>query len=226
MIERNIGGKRVFLKQKGTAGPVIYWGTFLHRENEIEHLIESLEEYIPKSDYILVAFLAEDWNRDFSPWQAPPAFGENDFQGDGPKMLAWLVEECIPVINREFGSERPRFLVGYSLAGLFTLWAGYETDLFDGVASCSGSLWFRNWDSYAKSHSMSHPCKIYLSLGNKEEKTRNQQMAKVGDRTRTQAELLERDNQVVASVLEWNSGGHFADAGERLAKGIKWLMEN
>ena len=26
-------------------------------------------------------------------------------------------------------------------------------------------------------------------------------------------------------VLEWNPGGHFADSGKRLAKGIKWLME-
>lgn len=27
-------------------------------------------------------------------------------------------------------------------------------------------------------------------------------------------------------ILEWNAGGHFADSGKRLAKGIRWLLMN
>ena len=64
-----------------------------------------------------------------------------------------------------------------------------------------------------------------LSLGGKEEKTKNAVMATVGDRTREQEKLLLEDSFAEQVVLEWNPGGHFADSGKRLAKGIKWLME-
>ncbi len=56
-------------------------------------------------------------------------------------------------------------------------------------------------------------------------------MAAVGDRTRAQERLLQEDSMVESVVLEWNAGGHFADAGKRLAKGRemdvwseKWLI--
>ena len=32
------------------------------------------------------------------------------------------------------------------------------------------------------------------------------------------------DSMVESVVLEWNAGGHFADAGKRLAKGVKWMF--
>lgn len=51
------------------------------------------------------------------------------------------------------------------------------------------------------------------------------EMATVGDRTREQEKLLLEDSFAERVVLEWNPGGHFADSGKRLAKGIKWLME-
>ena len=50
-------------------------------------------------------------------------------------------------------------------------------------------------------------------------------MEAVGDRTREQEKLLLEDPLAERVVLEWNPGGHFADAGKRLAKGIRWMME-
>lgn len=223
--ERQIDGKQIFLHQKGEGGPIIFWGTYFHREDELEHLLVSLEEEIPGENYIVVAFLAEDWNRDFSPWEAEPVFGDEAFGGKGPEMLRWLTEDCVPAITEEFGIDRKRFLIGYSLAGLFTLWAAYETDLFAGIACCSGSMWFKDWDAYVSNHAIAGKCSVYLSLGSKEEKTRNQHMAKVGDRTREQEQILQLDPCVESVVLEWNKGGHFADSGKRLAKGVRWLMK-
>ena len=59
----------------------------------------------------------------------------------------------------------------------------------------------------------------------KEEKTKNPVMARVGDRTRTQERILRNDPKVKHTTLEFNSGGHFADAQKRLAKAVKWLLE-
>ena len=70
-----INGSKLHLAQNGTGGPVIFWGMYPHQQNEVEHLWESLLELVPEQNFLLVAFQVEDWNRDFSPWEAPAAFG-------------------------------------------------------------------------------------------------------------------------------------------------------
>ena len=64
---------------------------------------------------------------------------------------------------------------------------------------------------------------IYLSLGRKEEKTKNSVMSSVGDMTRKQYEMLKNNEHIKHTVLEWNNGGHFTNPEERTAKGIEWL---
>ena len=180
---------------------------------------------MPEQNFLLVAFQVENWNRDFSPWEASAVFGKEGFAGQGLKTLRWLTEECVPHIDRTFGvKDREHWLMGYSLAGLFALWAAYESDVFSGIVCCSGSLWFPDWDHYVRDHMIQSKCSVYLSLGGKEEKTKNKVMAAVGDRTRVQERLLQEDSMVESVVLEWNAGGHFADAGKRLAKGVKWMF--
>lgn len=179
--ERLLSGRKLYISQNGTSGPVIFWGMYPHRGNEVEHLRESLMEIAPGQNFMLVAFQVEDWNRDFSPWEAPAMFGTERFSGQGAETLRWLTEECMPYIDQTFDTERrERWLMGYSLAGLFALWAAYELDCFSGIICCSGSLWFQDWDIYVKEHTLHSKCKIYLSLGGREEKTKNKVMARVG----------------------------------------------
>ena len=64
--------------------------------------------------------------------------------------------------------------------------------------------------------------KVYLSLGDREEKTRNPVMATVGDRIREAKIILkERD---VKCILEWNEGNHFKDADIRTAKAFSSVL--
>ncbi len=51
--------------------------------------------------------------------------------------------------------------------------------------------------------------RIYLSLGDAEERTRNRTMATVGACIREQSDLLVR--QGIDATLEWNPGNHFQD---------------
>ena len=185
--DMSINGIKLHLAQNGTGGPVIFWGMYPHQQNEVEHLWESLLELVPEQNFLLVAFQVEDWNRDFSPWEAAAVFGKEGFAGQGLKTLRWLTEECVPHIDRTFGvKDREHWLMGYSLAGLFALWAAYESDVFSGIVCCSGSLWFPDWDHYVRNHVIQSKCSVYLSLGGKEEKAKNKVMAAVGDRTRAQ----------------------------------------
>ncbi len=65
---------------------------------------------------------------------------------------------------------------------------------------------------------------VYLSLGDREEKTRNPVMATVGDRIR-EAHVLMKERGVNC-ILEWNEGNHFRDADLRTAKAFAWVLNN
>ena len=65
---------------------------------------------------------------------------------------------------------------------------------------------------------------MYLSLGDKEEKTRNPVMKMVGNNIRRQIELLEGYPHCIDCVLEMNRGNHFKEPDLRTAKGFAWLI--
>ena len=114
-------------------------------------------------------------------------------------------------------------LGGYSLAGLFALWAGYNTTVFDGVAAVSPSVWFPRWVDYATINTIGTQ-QVYLSLGDKEERTKNQVMAQVGKALRQTYSAL--NDQGVKTILEWNPGNHFYQPDVRIARGFAWLINN
>lgn len=169
-----------------------------------------------RDDFQLLAVKVERWNHDLSPWNAPAVFGTENF-GDG------AAETLKKVLCLTGESRKEYYLGGYSLAGLFALWAVYQTDVFQGAAAASPSVWFPGFLDYMKTNQI-NTGKVYLSLGDREEKTRNPVMATVGDRIQeTHLLLLERN---VTSTLEWNPGNHFKDPELRTAKAFSWLLSN
>ncbi|MBR3260669.1 MAG: esterase [Firmicutes bacterium] len=165
-------------------------------------------------DFRLIALKVNDWNKDLSPWEAPPVFGNEGFGGGAEDTLAEVLSDI--------GDEGKRYFIGgYSLAGLFALWAAYRTDIFSGVAAASPSVWFPGFDKYMKDHAI-RTDKVYLSLGDREERTRNQVMSTVGDRIREAHEYLTETG--IDCNLEWNQGNHFRDADLRTAKAFAWVL--
>ena len=66
--------------------------------------------------------------------------------------------------------------------------------------------------------------RVYLSLGDKEEKARNPVMRTVGDCIRRQAAMLDGDAAYRECILEMNQGNHFREPDLRTAKGFAWLL--
>lgn len=220
-----IAGKICHVLHIGAGGPVFLWPFYPHAGGELEHLENELRKGLPEGSFTIIAWQVDDWNRDLSPWEVPTAMGEERFAGGAPTLLKWVTAELLPEL-REYSPESAKYyLMGYSLAGLFALWAIYETDCFDGAVCCSGSLWLDGWDCYASSHRVKAPADVYLSLGRREEKTKNSMLARVGNRTRAQESILKKDPQIRRCALEWNPGGHFADSAQRLAKGVRWVCK-
>ena len=196
-------------------------------EHDIEVLDNEVEEILNNTDkhFSLIAFKIEDWNNELSPWEAPPAFGNKTFGSGAKDTLEFIESRLIPTVKEKYNLDNDiKFILGgYSLAGLFSLWSAYKSDIFSGIAAASPSVWFNGWEEFMNNNTpLSNT--IYLSLGYTEEKTKNKVMSKVGDNIRKLEELLKNDK--INTILEWNKGGHFSDSDLRVAKAFVWCIEN
>ena len=174
--------------------------------------------------FSLVTFEVKDWFGELTPWPAPAVFGNIPFGDGAENTLSFITDVLLPELRKRqiYDEETMKSLIGgYSLAGLFALWACYQSQMFHGVAAVSPSVWYPDWIRYAENHKPMSSS-VYLSLGDKEEKARNPVMAQVGDCIRKQHEMLV--GQGVNTILEWNKGNHFQHTGERTAKGFAWLL--
>ena len=195
-------------------------------EHELQNMDSEVEAIAQGSahSFLFAAVPVKSWNDELSPWEAPAMWGKDSFGGNAADTLRFLTEQVIPTLKQQFAlPENVRIILGgYSLAGLFALWASTQTALFSGVAAASPSVWFPGWMEFEQQHPIQAQ-RIYLSLGDKEEHTKNAVMAVVGDNIRT---LHSRLTECGADcTLEWNSGGHFKDADLRTAKAFQWVME-
>ena len=195
-------------------------------EHELQNMDSEVEAIALSSAYsfLFAAVPVKNWNDELSPWKSPAVWGKESFGGNAAGTLRFLTEQVIPTLKQQFALPRNARIVlgGYSLAGLFALWASTQTALFSGVAAASPSVWFPGWMEFEQQHPIQAQC-IYLSLGDREEHTKNTVMATVGDNIRAlHRELAGRSKDC---TLEWNSGGHFKDADLRTARAFRWAME-
>ena len=194
-----------------------------------EHELQSMDHEVmaiaqSSQNFLFAAVPVKSWNDELSPWKSPAVWGKESFGGNAAGTLRFLTEQVIPTLKQQFALPRNVRIVlgGYSLAGLFALWASTQTALFSGVAAASPSVWFPGWMEFEQQHPIQAQ-RIYLSLGDREERTKNLTMAAVGDNIRAlHRELVERGKNC---TLEWNSGGHFKDADLRTARAFRWVME-
>ena len=121
-------------------------------EGSLSSEFGKIRELSGRSEFGLTAVLVEDWNKDLSPWEAPPVFGSEGFGGGAQDTLDAVLADVIPKIRTQAGEDAKLLLGGYSLAGLFAVWAACQTDTFRGIASASGSLWFPGFLDFMKGH--------------------------------------------------------------------------
>ena len=189
-------------------------------DNEVKYIEENTDR-----NFSLVAFKIEDWNSELTPWEMPLLRGKGNFGDGATRTLEFIKNELIPALSEYTNTENKEIkyiLGGYSLAGLFSLWSGYQTDIFEGIAAVSPSVWYKKWIEYVETEKTLSE-KIYLSLGDTEEKTKHQILSKIGENIRKQYEILEKSENV-KTVLEWNEGNHFKNPDIRTAKGFLWVM--
>lgn len=190
------------------------------------------------------------WEENFSPWCAPRVFAKGPNFGNGAqKTLETFINQVIPWAESEL-REPPayRALVGYSLAGLFSLWAGVTqagvspqvargcqpgaphvdalVATFQRIGAISGSFWFPGLLDYVDQQlrggavGLTH---AYLSLGDREARTPNPQIMHVRENAELLASRLESAG--ITSMFELNRGNHFQNVEGRMQKALDWLVK-
>ena len=174
----------------------------------------------------LVALHHFDGDRDLTPWEAENVRpGQPAFGGKAGQHLKELLENILPQV--EAALPAPSLYIsqaGYSLAGLFTLWCAAQTHQFDRIACVSASFWYpgllEQWPGWLENLQLHS---LYFSLGNKESKTPHPLMRQVREHTQTLYEGVAAHH--IPTIFEINPGNHFTEPDLRMAKAIKWCLE-
>ncbi len=174
--------------------------------------------------FVLAAFELEDWILDLMPWPDRNISREEEAGKRAQNTLSYVLLSLVPALQERYG-RLPMILGGYSLGGLFALWASMQTDCFRAIAAASPSVWIKDWIPYAEKHAPMAD-RIYLSLGDREEHVRNQAIARVGDNLRAQYGLLQRQLGPDSCTLVWEAGNHFTDNEGRLARAFSWCIRS
>lgn len=213
---------KIFPAEKEKA-PLVILNTF---EDDGESVYAAAKK-ITDVEFSLAAVGGILWETEMSPWKCPPVYkGGASCTGEADAYLETLTKEILPEILGQL-LMKPSYtaLAGYSLAGLFAVYALYRTDVFSRAASASGSFWFPNFLEFALNNKMKvKPDCVYFSLGDKEARARSSMLRVVEDNTRM---LNKMCNELgIRSTFELNPGNHFKDAPLRMAKGIAWMIGN
>ena len=185
--------------------------------------ISALEELSTRFATNKVVISEMDWNNDMTPWKAP-AVKEGEFGGRASQFLDRLKGDIVFNLESSLQLRNPRrYLIGLSLAGLFSVWAGIMKPLFEGVASISGSFWYDGFAEWILKQEALKCVSYYVSMGDKEKETKVKRFANIEEDTMKVVETLMIKGAEVA--FEVTEGGHNSPIVPRIEKSVVSLFE-
>ena len=156
--------------------PIVYLHSFRGNGEDVWKACHGLKD-CPPMVLVSVNNPGTGLDDELSPWPADGVWkGQAPYKGLAAEHLRWMMEECVPQVEAEISrlmQDRPcrssqandgdaaRFLpviAGYSLAGLFALWAAWNSGYFRRVASVSGSLWYPGFTDYIRNNAPKSGC--------------------------------------------------------------------
>ncbi|MCM1496585.1 MAG: alpha/beta hydrolase-fold protein [Bacteroides sp.] len=221
IIKTVIDGKQItFFRNENDSVPIVYANMY----TEVGKAVLEQCEKLGCKPFHLVSITELRWDEELSPWAHEPVVSKSDhFTGEANQYAHCMEVNIIPLIENKIGLPTCRIIAGYSMGGLFALYAPYVTDLFSSVVSASGSVWYPEFISYVKSHDfVKKPDAIYLSLGDQESRTKNPFLKQTENGTKELFSIYQ--SKGINSVFELNPGNHYKDAVYRMAKGITWIL--
>ena len=186
--------------------------------------LTAIEELSTRFETNIVAISEMDWNNDMTPWKAP-AVKEGEFGGRASQFLDRLKGDIFFNLESSLQIRNPkRYLIGLSLAGLFSVWASIMKPLFEGVASISGSFWYDGFADWLMKQEDLKCVRFYVSMGEKEKETKVKRFANIEEDTMKVVETLMLKGAEV--TFEVTDGGHNSPVLPRIEKSVVSLFGN
>lgn len=186
--------------------------------------LTAIEELSTRFETNIVAISEMDWNNDMTPWKAP-AVKEGEFGGRASQFLDRLKGDIFFNLESSLQIRNPkRYLIGLSLAGLFSVWAGIMKPLFEGIASISGSFWYDGFADWLMKQEDLNCVRFHVSMGDKEKETKVKRFANIEEDTMKVVETLMLKGAEVA--FEVTEGGHNSPVLPRIEKSVVSLFGN
>lgn len=156
-----------------------------------------------------------DWTEMMTPWTGSGRGMEST--GGGKQFAEEFEAEVMKYAEPDFrASGCIRGIAGYSLGGLEALYMAVNMGCFDFAGSVSGSLWYAGAAEYFEQNPLDGRVRrVYLSLGSKEAKAKDEERRFVRANTDALAQRLEKSTEL---LYEINDGGHFTDIPGRIGK--------
>lgn len=220
-MEFESAGKPIRLYGTEKGSPLIIMNTASTESSAVFECAKKLTA----SPFTLATVSGIKWNDEMTPWPSPPVSSwDTPYSGLADKYLTQLKETIIPEIISRLGAE-PEYIAaaGYSLGGLFALYALFRSDIFSRAASISGSLWYPGFADFAEANELKcSPSLIYVSLGDREAKKGSPVMRSVQEKTESIVSAFRQKGLNV--IFEMNPGSHFSQPEMRTAKAIRALL--
>ena len=143
MIELSIAGRPCRLFGSETPEFFLVQPSARHENASLEAEVTQLAALIDRP-FLLATIELEDWTLDLMPWPDGNISRDPEAGKHGQETLDYILQGLLPELERRYGP-RPVVLGGYSLGGLFALWAATRTDRFQAVAAASPSVWIHGW---------------------------------------------------------------------------------
>ena len=225
-IQQEICGVKLYVYRSNVQNATTIY--FLDGDQFAEPFNRWIIKHHPPLNFVLLN--ANNRTDDYTPW--PLQASETmpmDFEGKAEEHLSFISTHVIPFCESEYGlasSAEKRVIGGYSLGGLFSLYAAVNTDLFGTVLSCSSSLWYPDFLDYLKEHPFkaAHP-KLYMSVGDQEGTTATNLTATQTSNTIVLKDFYESKFEPNNFKFILEEGNHGNDIPGRAWRAVEWVEE-
>ena len=226
-IQQKIEGVKLYVYRSNIKNAKTIY--FLDGDQFEEPFNHWIRKHQPALNFVLIN--SDNRTDDYTPW--PLQASETmpmDFGGKAAEYLSFITTHVISFCESEYGfpsSADKRAIGGYSLGGLFSLYAAVNTDLFGTVLSCSSSLWYPDFLDYLKEHPFkaTRP-KLYMSVGNQEGTTATNLTATQTSNTIALKDFYEPKFQTGDFKFTLEEGNHGNNISGRACRAIEWVEEN
>ena len=226
-IQQEICGVKLYVYRSNVQNATTIY--FLDGDQFAEPFNRWIIKHHPPLNFVLLN--ANNRTDDYTPW--PLQASETmpmDFEGKAEEHLSFISTHVIPFCESEYGfasSAEKRVIGGYSLGGLFSLYAAVNNDLFGTVLSCSSSLWYPDFLDYLKEHPFkaTHP-KLYMSVGDQEGTTATNLTAEQTSNTIALKDFYEPKFQAGDFKFTLEEGNHGNNISGRAWRAVEWVEEN